>query len=365
MASDAARKHDSPFPPIFDGHNDTLLSLHLPERGGERSFFARGERGHLDLPRAQEGGLGGGFFAMFVPNPPGTGGNPEETIRVTEDGYVTPLAPPIDLAYAQRTAMALFRRLIQLEAESAGRLRVVRDVAGLEACLREGVLAAVAHFEGAEAIDPDLDALHVFYQAGLRSLGPVWSRANDFGQGVPFVFPASPDTGPGLTEAGKALVRACGELGILLDLAHLNERGFWDVAALSSAPLVVTHAGVHALCPASRNVTDRQLDAIGETGGVLGIVFEPTMLREDGYLITETPLEVIARHVAYVAERIGIEHVALGSDFDGAVMPDALPDAAALPALMTALRAHGFDDAALRQIAHENWLRVLRQTWRA
>jgi membrane dipeptidase len=119
-------------------------------------------------------------------------------------------------------------------------------------------------------------------------------------------------------------------------------------------------------------VTDRQLDAIGETGGVLGIVFEPTMLRADGYVAalredaqanTRTPLSEIARHVAYVTDRIGIEHVALGSDFDGALMPEELPDAAALPQLMAALRAYGFDDAALRKIAYENWLRVLRQTW--
>ncbi|HEX6121629.1 MAG TPA: membrane dipeptidase, partial [Ktedonobacterales bacterium] len=244
----------SSFPPIFDGHNDALLSLHLPARGGGRSFFERSAQGQLDLPRAQEGGFAGGFFAMFVPNPPGTGGNLEETTRFTADGYATPLPAPIELAYAQRTALALFGRLLRLEAESAGQLRVVRDVETLEACLRAGVLAAVAHFEGAEAIDPDLDALPVFYQAGLRSLGPVWSRANRFGEGVPFAFPASPDTGPGLTEAGKALVRACNALGVLLDLAHLNERGFWDVAALSSAPLVVTHAGVHTLCPTSRNV---------------------------------------------------------------------------------------------------------------
>ena len=112
-----------------------------------------------------------------------------------------------------------------------------------------GNLAAVLHIEGAEAIDPELEALEVFYAAGLRSLGPVWSRPNVFGHGVPFRFPSSPDTGPGLTDAGKELVRACNRLRIMLDLTHLNEAGFWDVAALTDAPLVATHSNVHALCP--------------------------------------------------------------------------------------------------------------------
>src|ERR687885_810159 len=121
----------------------------------------------------------------------------------------------------------------------------------------------VLHIEGAEAIDPELEALELWYAAGLRSLGPVWSRPNAFGEGVPFAFPASPDTGPGLTRAGKALVRRCAELGIAVDLSHLNEAGFWDVARLDQGPLIASHSGAHALAAASRNLTDAQLDAVG------------------------------------------------------------------------------------------------------
>ena len=132
------------------------------------------------------------------------------------------------------------------------------------------MLAAVAHLEGAEAVDPDLDSLELWHAAGLRSLGPVWSRPNAFAHGVPFAFPSSPDTGPGLTPAGRALVGRCAELGIAFDLSHLNEAGFWDVARLDRAPLIASHSGVHALCPASRNLTDEQLDAIGASGGLVG-----------------------------------------------------------------------------------------------
>ena len=124
------------------------------------------------------------------------------------------------------------------------------------------MLAAVLHIEGAEAIDANFELLDVLYAAGLRSLGPVWSRPNAFGHGVPFRCPSSPDTGPGLTDLGKALIGACNRLRILIDLSHLNERGFWDVAAISNAPLVATHSNAHAISPHSRNLTDRQLAAI-------------------------------------------------------------------------------------------------------
>ena len=137
-------------PPIFDGHNDTLLNLYLPERGEGRSFFERSEVGHLDLPRAGEGGFGGGFFACWTPPDPKSGWTEESALTMTEDGYVVGEAPPLDPTYARETADGLTRTLFALEAESAGRIKVVRTAEELALCLRDGVLAAVFHFEGAE-----------------------------------------------------------------------------------------------------------------------------------------------------------------------------------------------------------------------
>lgn len=350
--------------PIFDGHNDTLLNLFLPERGGGRSFFERGQRGHIDLPRARDGGFGGGFFAVFVPSQPGTLVAPASDLLITETGYEVRMAPAVDLPHAQRMTIALTASLFRLEAQSQGQLRVVQNIADLAACLASGVLAAILHFEGAEAIDPELDALEVFYQAGLRSLGIVWSRPNAFGHGVPFRFPASPDTGPGLTEAGGRLVEACNRLGIMLDLSHLNERGFWDVAQLTSAPLVATHSAAHAICPSSRNLTDRQLDAIRDSDGMVGMNFEVSAVRPDSYDEPDTPLDVLVRQIDYLVEHVGIDRVGFGSDFDGATMPRAIGDVAGVPKLVEALRQHGYDDPALRKLTHQNWLRVLGQTWR-
>ncbi|HET6868708.1 MAG TPA: membrane dipeptidase, partial [Solirubrobacteraceae bacterium] len=229
----------------------------------------------------------------------------------------------------------------------------------------DGPPVAVLHFEGAEAIDPGLEALELWYAAGLRSLGPVWSRSNAFGHGVPFLSPSSPDTGPGLTDAGRALVRRCAELGILVDVSHLNEAGFWDLAGLDLGPIVASHSGVHALSQASRNLTDRQLDAIGASGGLVGIVFACSFLRADFADDPDTPLSLIAAHARYVADRIGVEHVALGSDYDGTTIPLALGDAAGTPQLLDVLRAEGgFDDRELSLIAWENWRRVLGAWWR-
>src|SRR5438094_85115 len=160
--------------PILIGHNDTLLSLYLKERGEGRSFFERSDKGHIDLPRAREGGFGGGFFAVFVPSerPAGASG-PQTPIA---SATFPPESPPVEQTRALGIATAMTALLFRLEDQANGQVKVVRTADELAGSLRSNVLAAILHFEGAEAIDTDLDALEVFYRAGLRSLGLVWSR---------------------------------------------------------------------------------------------------------------------------------------------------------------------------------------------
>lgn len=338
--------------PVFDGHNDVLLRLW--EKGG--SFFNRADEGHIDLSRARQGGLAGGFMAMFVPSdrPPDDG---------TADMSNRPMPPTPPLEYAQSVILDLIGLLLKIERESDGSVRVVRSAEEIERCIDGSAFAALMHIEGAEAIDPEFYALESFHAAGLRSLGFVWSRPNAFGEGVPFRFPHSPDTGPGLTEAGKDLVRACNRLGVMIDLSHLNEKGFWDVAATSDKPLVATHSNAHGIAPATRNLTDRQLDAIRDSDGMVGVNFAVYFLRPDGTGEVATPLDMVVRHFDYLVDRLGIDRVGFGSDFDGATIPADIGDAAGLPRLVDALRAAGYDDAALRKLTHENWIRVLRATW--
>ena len=339
--------------PVFDGHNDAIT------REDAADFATGRDGGHLDLPRARAGGLAGGIFALFTPTP-----GAERIDFDRAGGHMeVELAAPIGPEIAAATTSQAAGRLLGLERD--GHLRIVRTVADLDAAREDGVLAAVMHHEGAEAIDPGLHALELWYAAGLRSLGPVWSRPNAFAHGVPFVFPGSPDTGPGLTAAGRRLVRRCAELGIAVDLSHLNEAGFWDVARLDGAPLIASHSGVHALCASTRNLTDAQLDAIAASGGLVGIVFAAPFIRADGADDPDTPLATIVAHVRYAVDRIGIEHVALGSDFDGATVPDELGDVAGLPRLLDALAAAGFTEDEVRAIAWDNWRRVLGRAWHA
>jgi membrane dipeptidase len=159
-------------------------------------------------------------------------------------------------------------------------------------------------------------------------------------------------------------VRECNRLGVLLDLSHLNERGFWEVAEITEAPLVATHSNAHALCPTTRNLTDKQLEAIRDSEGMVGVNLAVGFLREDGKEEEDTPIETVVRHVDYLVERLGVERVGFGSDFDGATVPREIGDASGLPRLLGALRDRGYDDAAtLKKLAHENWVRVLRETW--
>ncbi len=305
------------------------------------------------------GGIRGAIFSIFTPSE----GEDHDPVPRDDDIIEFAYAPPVPHATAAADATASAGRLLALERD--GHLRVARTAADLDAAFADGgPPLGVLHLEGAEAIDPSLESLGLWYAAGLRSLGPVWSRANAFAHGVPFVFPSSPDIGPGLSDSGRALVRACAELGILFDLSHLNEAGFWDVARLEPGPLVATHSAAWELSRASRNLTDAQLDEIGATGGLVGIVFACPFLRSDFADDVDTPLELIAKHARYVADRIGPAHVALGSDFDGATIPAPLGDAAGMPLLFDALAGAGFDEQELDAIAWGNWRRVLGAWWR-
>jgi membrane dipeptidase len=345
--------------PFIDGHNDVLLSLHLAG-AGPRPFLARRPEGHLDLERAHEGGFAAGFFAVFVL--PET----EEERAATrlpdrKPPYAHPLAGAITTDYARREAAAIIDLLDQLAAGEE--VTIARSAADVEAALDGGPIAAILHLEGAEPIEPALENLEELYDRGLRSIGIVWSRPNTFAEGVAFRFPSSPDTGAGLTEAGKRLVPECNRLGILIDLAHLNERGFWDVAGLSEAPLVASHSNAHALSANSRNLTDPQIDEIGRTGGIVGITFHAGMLTEAGGVDPTAPLARVIDHVDHVAARIGIDHVGFGSDFDGATVPDELGDAAGLQRVAEALCDRGYAKEDVAKLASGNWLRVLRETW--
>ncbi|MEO1102398.1 MAG: dipeptidase [Pseudomonadota bacterium] len=341
---------------IFDGHNDVLLRLWRRDRTG-LGFLRDGADGHVDLHRARRGGLRGGLFATFVPEL-----GPQEQAGGADAGVGVP-----DVA-AQRQERALAVTLGQLaiafriERRSEGAVTICRSAKEVEEANAAGSFAMMLHLEGAEAIGPDLDELDVLHAAGVRSLGIVWSRPTIFGFGVPFRFPASPDIGEGLTDRGIALIKSCNELGIMVDCSHLNEKGFWDVVRHSRAPIVATHSNAHAICPVSRNLTDAQMDAIRDSEGVVGLNFATFFLREDGRRTAATPLETMTRHLDHMLNKLGPRGIALGSDFDGALVPAGIGDAAGLPNLVEAMRSAGYGEELIDGICYRNWMSVLART---
>ena len=345
---------------VFDGHNDVLLRLWRTLRNGAdpvEEFLHGTPEGHIDGPRATAGGLAGGLCAIYIPSG-------DLILKEPDDSghYHTPLAAPLDHAPSLGIAMEKFALALRLE--RAGAWRICRSTADIRSAMADGIFAAVVHMEGCEAIGPDLSELEVFHAAGLRSLGPVWSRNNIFGHGVPFAYPLTPDTGPGLTAAGFELVKACDRMGIAIDLAHITEQGFWDVAKTSEMPLIASHSNVHALTQVARNLTDRQMDAIRERHGIVGLNYAVTMLRPDARDDAATSLDLMVRHIDYMVERMGIDCVALGSDFDGATVPEGIRDAAGNQKLVAALKSAGYAQDDLAKLCRENWMRVLGQVWR-
>lgn len=346
-------------PVIFDGHNDLLTELYGKD-GDPAELFANGLTGHIDLPRAKAGGFGGGFFAVWIRSPMDLG---DLTEQMLQPQYDLPMPPPVPAAAALPEAMAQIAILHRLE--EAGLLRICVTVDQIDACRDENTLAAILHFEGAEVIDPDFAALEVFHRAGLRSLGPVWSRNTRFAEGVPFRFPSTADIGGGLTEDGKALVRACNRLGIMLDVSHLNGAGFRDLAEVTTKPIVATHSNAHAICPHARNLTDDQLRMIADSDGMVGLNFATGFLRPDGQMVDDAPLELMLRHLDHLIGILGEDRVGMGSDFDGAVVPKEIGDLAGLPNLRSAMQQHGYNIELMEKLCWGNWMSLLRRTWHA
>ncbi|NNK65377.1 MAG: membrane dipeptidase [Rhodobacteraceae bacterium] len=343
---------------FFDGHNDFLLRLMRAATPREVTWLGGGCGGHLDLARMKKAGFIGGLFAIFVPTA-SSGSPPDFKALMAQQPFALPMPPEMDARTAQPTALAMAGLMHWMARVAPNDFAVCRSVPEIRSAIDSDRIAGVMHMEGAEPIAPDLDVLYLFHEMGLRSLGPVWSRPTAFGHGVPMAFPGTPDTGPGLTGAGKDLVRLCNSLGILVDLSHMNEAGFNDVAAISDAPLVATHSNAHALCPSTRNLTDRQLSIIRESGGMVGLNFSTFYLNANGTSNPNTEWDTIARHLDYLIAKLGEDHVGLGSDFDGCVVPDLIGDVTGVPRMFEALAERGYEDSLLRKLARENWLACL------
>ena len=346
---------------FFDGHNDFLLRLMFTPGPREDVWLGETGKGHLDLKRLKQAGFAGGLFAIFVP-PISSGPPPDFAKLMASPPYDLPMPPQMTHGEAQPMALTMAGLLHWMARAAPNEFTVCRSPAEVRAALDSRIIAGVMHMEGAEAIGPDLDALYLFHDMGLRSLGPVWSRPTIFGHGVPMKFPSTPDIGEGLTEKGKDLIRLCNQLGIMIDLSHMNQAGFEDVAAISQKPLVATHSNAYALCASPRNLTDRQLQQIRESDGMVGFNYATFYIRDDGTAASDMGWEPLLRHLDHLIEHVGEHRVGLGSDFDGCVVPELIGDVTGVPRLLDALAAHGYDDALLTKLARDNWLNCLERS---
>lgn len=310
---------------VFDGHCDTLgWALPGPFHRDLREW---GQAGHLDLPRLRAGGVNCQVFACF----PGEG-------RLN----------------AGSTAASLQRleALYTLIAQAPDQITLVRTAADLDHLTNDGPIGAILGLEGAEALDGSLALLHTFHRLGLRLLGLAWNPRNAACDGV------EAGTDYGLTPFGRELVATCNRLGIVIDVSHLNAAGVSEVLAHSQHPIIASHSNARALFDHPRNLSDDQMRAIADQGGVVGATFVSYFMAANGF---DATLDHFLAHVQHMVDLIGPDHVGIGSDFDGADICRGLESGEKYPQITDALLARGYPEDAVRGILGENLRRIFRQ----
>jgi microsomal dipeptidase-like Zn-dependent dipeptidase len=342
-SNDAQTLHDQLL--VADLHNDILL--------WNRDLLTRYERGHSDLPRLVEGGIGLQVFSVVTRVPFGRNyeGTPGDSDQIT---YLIAAQRWPLRTWTSLTERALYQaeKLHRFAARSDGRLTVLRTRADLDGFLarREqnpDLVAGLLAIEGMQAIEGDLARIDTLAAAGFRMMGLMHLYDNAVG---------GSSTGlkkGGLTDFGRQVVRRVEERGLIIDLAHASEPAIDEVLAMTDRPVIISHTGVRGTCDTPRNLSDRHLRAIAARGGVIGVGTWPRV-------VCDTTPAAIARAMRYVADLVGVEHVALGSDFDGTVKPPF--DATGLPQLTEALLDAGFSPSEVRQIMGDNVVRFLRRT---
>lgn len=309
---------------VVDGHCDTLGAV----LRGERTLGERSDRGHVDLSRLRAGGVTAQIFACFVP----------------VDEY---------RRGAARHAMQRMDMLHQALESYPDALLLAGSAADIRRAKAEGKVAGILGLEGAEPLEGSIEVLHCLYRLGVRNFGLTWNFRNEVADGV-----MEGDDAQGLTPFGVQVVEECNRLGILIDVSHLAPPGVEDVLRVSQRPVIASHSNAAALHPHERNLTDSQIEAIARGGGLIGATFVTEFLAARGQRVT---VEHVLDHIDYLVRTAGPEHVMLGSDFDGATMPEGLEDAARYPVLTAGMLARGHDELTVRQVLGLNFLRVFEQ----
>lgn len=310
---------------VFDGHCDTILEV----LNHKRSLGSRTLVGHLDIPRMKEGGVDVQFFAVFI-----------------EDIY----KPDRSLKRTLQLIDCFYKEIEKNQDD----ISLVTNYNQIEEVNSAGKIAAILSIEGGEALEGDLGVLRVLYKLGVRLLTLTWNQRNQIADGI-----GESRTGSGLTKFGLKVIDEMNRLGMLIDVSHLSETGFWDVIKRSKAPIVASHSNCYALCPHLRNLKDEQIKALADKGGVIGITFVPNFLTQEK---RKTTVGDVIKHIDYLVEKVGVDYIGLGSDFDGTDgLPLGLEGVDKVPNITGELLDRGYKEKDIKKILGENFLRVFKE----
>lgn len=307
---------------IADGHCDSIGDY----LAGKRNLRSSTAEGHWDLAKAGHADIRLQFLAAYI-----------------ESEYKPHLATLRGLELLE----AAFRFIH----ENKDRVFLVESKNDLRKIGSGKSLGIVLSVEGGEILGESLFMLDIIHRLGVRNIGLTWNQRNAIGDGV-----GETNSKSGLSDFGVKVIRRMNDLGILVDVSHLNEHGFWDVLEISSKPITASHSCARNVCDHPRNLTDKQLKALAENKGVVGINFCPDFLNRNGI----ADIDDVVRHICHIADTAGVDTIGFGSDFDGIpVVPLGLENAGMLPLLLEKLEASGFNQEEMAKICHGNFLRVL------
>lgn len=318
---------------IFDGHSDIFTDVLIRRLEGETQVL----RTH-HLPRLRKGNIDGSCFVLWI-DPPYAMENPADR-------------------------MEQLLQAVNEEINECEEVRLVHNLADIQEAQAQGLFYILLGLEGLSAIGEDLDGINRLYDFGARHAMLTWNEQNALATGV------QGDPARGLTDLGKQAVRHIQELGMILDVSHLNERSFWDVMALAEGPVIASHSNARALADATRNLKDDQLKAIKETGGLIGLNSFNLFVSQT---LSDQTIDRFVDHAVYIADQIGVAHVGFGFDFFEFISTDkmrsysdqdtsftvGMEDCTKVPALMEKLKKAGFSNEELAQIAYKNWYRLI------
>ncbi|MDI3533847.1 MAG: rane dipeptidase [Thermosediminibacterales bacterium] len=307
---------------VFDAHCDTVLDVYYKNR----KIGKRSEEGHVDLPRLKKGGINAQIFALFI-------------------------KPQFKPYGALRETLRLYNTLYNEVENNRDVIEFAYSVEDIKQNFRESKISAVVSVEGGEALEGDIDVLSVLYRLGIRCITLTWNQRNQIGDGVD-----ETRTGGGLTEFGIEVVKEMNRLGMMIDVSHLSEAGFWDVIETSNKPIIASHSNARKLCDHPRNLYDEQIKALADNGGVIGVSFATPCLQK------EKNLEDFLDHIDYISQLVGIDHIGLGMDFDGIdYCPRGVGSVEKAPNITRGLVYRGYTDEQVQKILGLNFLRVFNE----